>query len=102
MATSFPTNSEKFDLDDRISFSKLDNKFIAVDDDGTEFEFELESRRWTPIDVADDASEREQSPTTAENAVSAKRKMTMDGAAQVSSVDAEAVLIHLRESRTSC
>ena len=30
---SFPVNPDEFDSDDRISFSKLDNKYIAVQDD---------------------------------------------------------------------
>lgn len=41
-----PTAVEVFDQDDRISFSKLDNKYLAVHDDGTEFEFDAASRRW--------------------------------------------------------
>ncbi|KAH8675844.1 hypothetical protein BX600DRAFT_546586 [Xylariales sp. PMI_506] len=45
---SFPTDPSEFDSDDRISFSKLDNKFIAVQDDGTEFEFDRELKRWIP------------------------------------------------------
>jgi HIV Tat-specific factor 1 len=48
MDDSFPTDPREFDADDRISFSKLDNKFIAVHDDGTEFEFDPEWRRWMP------------------------------------------------------
>ncbi|TQS33226.1 hypothetical protein Golomagni_06436, partial [Golovinomyces magnicellulatus] len=44
--TSFPTDVQKFDADDRISFSKLDNKFIAVDDDGEEYEFDAENKKW--------------------------------------------------------
>ncbi|KAK4111960.1 hypothetical protein N656DRAFT_710675 [Canariomyces notabilis] len=46
---SFPTNPEEFDQDERISFSKLDNKYIAVQDDGTEYEFDHGLRRWIPI-----------------------------------------------------
>ncbi|CZR62080.1 related to cold sensitive U2 snRNA supressor [Phialocephala subalpina] len=45
----FPTNAEEFDSDDRISFSKLDNKFLLVQDDGTEFEFDDAIKRWIPI-----------------------------------------------------
>ena len=45
----FPTNQDEFNHDDRISFSRLDNKYIAVHDDGTEYEFERESQRWIPI-----------------------------------------------------
>jgi HIV Tat-specific factor 1 len=45
---SFPTNPADFDSDERISFSRLDNKFIGVHDDGTEFEFDRELKRWIP------------------------------------------------------
>lgn len=46
---SFPTNPEEFDQDERISYSKLDNKYIAVRDDGTEYEFDPGLRRWIPM-----------------------------------------------------
>ncbi|AEO53410.1 hypothetical protein MYCTH_2294700 [Thermothelomyces thermophilus ATCC 42464] len=46
---TFPTNPEEFDQDERISYSKLDNKYIAVQDDGTEYEFDEGLRRWIPI-----------------------------------------------------
>jgi HIV Tat-specific factor 1 len=46
---SFPTNLEEFDQDERISYSKLDNKYIAVQDDGTEFEFDEGLKRWIPM-----------------------------------------------------
>jgi HIV Tat-specific factor 1 len=46
---SFPTNPEQFDSDDRISFSKLDNKFLLVQDDGAEFEFDDAIKRWVPV-----------------------------------------------------
>jgi HIV Tat-specific factor 1 len=48
-ASNFPTNPEEFDSDDRISFSKLDNKFLLVQDDGTEFEFDDAIKRWIPV-----------------------------------------------------
>jgi HIV Tat-specific factor 1 len=48
-AAPFPTNPEEFDSDDRISFSKLDQKFLLVQDDGTEFEFDDALKRWVPI-----------------------------------------------------
>ncbi|KAI0505563.1 hypothetical protein F5B22DRAFT_519962 [Xylaria bambusicola] len=44
----FPTNPQEFDSDERISFSRLDNKFIGVLDDGTEFEWDAQLRRWIP------------------------------------------------------
>ncbi|RYP39719.1 hypothetical protein DL767_002100 [Monosporascus sp. MG133] len=48
-ALSFPTDPSEFDSDERISFSRLENKFIAVQDDGSEFEFDKELKRWIPI-----------------------------------------------------
>ncbi|KAM0133274.1 hypothetical protein ACHAO1_006373 [Botrytis cinerea] len=45
----FPTNPEEFDSDDRISFSKLDQKYLLVQDDGTEFEFDDAIKRWIPV-----------------------------------------------------
>ncbi|PNY21037.1 Splicing factor U2AF-associated protein 2 [Tolypocladium capitatum] len=50
MDGQFPTNPEEFDGDDRISFSTLDGKFIAVHDDGTEFEFDAELNQWLPTE----------------------------------------------------
>lgn len=46
--SSYPTNLEDFDADDRISFSKLDNKFILEADDGQEFKFDDALKRWVP------------------------------------------------------
>lgn len=46
---TFPTDPGDFDKDERISFSRLDNKYIAVQDDGTEYEFEAGLRRWIPV-----------------------------------------------------
>ncbi|KAI0974645.1 hypothetical protein F4678DRAFT_384253 [Xylaria arbuscula] len=47
----FPTDPQEFDSDERISFSRLDNKFIAVLDDGSEFEWDAQLKRWiTSID----------------------------------------------------
>ncbi|KAH7035329.1 putative nuclear mRNA splicing factor-associated protein [Microdochium trichocladiopsis] len=44
----FPTDPQEFDSDERISFSRLDNKFLAVNDDGTEYEFDNQLKRWIP------------------------------------------------------
>jgi hypothetical protein len=44
-----PANPDEFDADDRISFSKLDNKFLLVQDDGTEFEWDDAIKRWIPL-----------------------------------------------------
>ncbi|KAI1096254.1 hypothetical protein F5B19DRAFT_438477 [Rostrohypoxylon terebratum] len=46
---TFPTNPQEFEHDERISFSKLDNKYIAVQDDGSEFEWDSQLKRWIPI-----------------------------------------------------
>lgn len=48
-ASSFPTDPAEFDADDRISYSKLDNKFLLVQEDGTEFEFDDAIKRWIPV-----------------------------------------------------
>lgn len=56
--SGLPTNPQDFDSDDRISFSKLDNKYILVQDDGTEFEFDDAIKRW--IQVLDEALLEEQ------------------------------------------
>jgi HIV Tat-specific factor 1 len=47
--SSFPTDPSEFDADERISYSKLDNKFLLVQDDGTEFEFDDAIKRWIPV-----------------------------------------------------
>ncbi|OLN88739.1 Splicing factor U2AF-associated protein 2 [Colletotrichum chlorophyti] len=41
-----PTSVEDFGNDERISFSKLDNKYLAVLDDGTELEFDPATATW--------------------------------------------------------
>ena len=46
--SSFPQNPEDFDADHRVSFSKLENKFILEADDGQEFEFDDALKRWVP------------------------------------------------------
>jgi HIV Tat-specific factor 1 len=48
-SSSFPLDPSEFGADDRISFSKLDNKFLLVQDDGTEFEFDEAIKRWIPV-----------------------------------------------------
>ncbi|KAL8712278.1 MAG: hypothetical protein Q9220_003429 [cf. Caloplaca sp. 1 TL-2023] len=49
--SGFPTNPEEFDADDRVSFSKLDSKFILETDDGQEYEFDDALKRWVPVGV---------------------------------------------------
>jgi HIV Tat-specific factor 1 len=48
-SSSFPIDPAEFDADDRISYSKLDNKFLLVQEDGAEFEFDDAIRRWIPV-----------------------------------------------------
>jgi HIV Tat-specific factor 1 len=45
---SFPQDPAEFDSDPRISFLKLDNKFILETEDGQEFEFDTALKRWIP------------------------------------------------------
>ena len=47
--STFPKNPEEFDADPRVSFSKLDNKFILEADDGQEYEFDDALKRWVPV-----------------------------------------------------
>ncbi|KAH9902230.1 hypothetical protein F4778DRAFT_781465 [Xylariomycetidae sp. FL2044] len=42
----FPTDPQDFDQDERISFSRLDNKHVLVQEDGTEFEWDAQLKRW--------------------------------------------------------
>lgn len=51
---TFPTDISQFDDDERISYSRLDRKYIAVQDDGTEFEFDQSLKRWIPLADGDD------------------------------------------------
>lgn len=47
--SSFPQNPEEFDADSRVSFSKLDNKFILEVDDEHEYEYDDALKRWVPV-----------------------------------------------------
>lgn len=49
LRSSFPQFSEDFDADPRISFSKLDGKFVLEADDGQEYEFDDALKRWVPV-----------------------------------------------------
>lgn len=91
MDLPFPTDVRDFDADERISFSKLDNKFIAVHDDGTEFEFDAELKRWVPADdepADDDAHDYGGAQPLAypadDDAASKKRKNGAEDATMVS------------------
>ncbi|KAL3480148.1 hypothetical protein BJX99DRAFT_35712 [Aspergillus californicus] len=57
--TSFPQDPSEFDSDPRISFSKLDNKFILETDDGQEYSFDTIMNRWIPT-VDEDLLQQQQ------------------------------------------
>lgn len=44
----FPKTIEQFESDSRVSYSKLDNKWILEDDKGDEWEFDEAHGRWIP------------------------------------------------------
>lgn len=46
--SNFPQDPSEFDNDPRISFSKLDDKFILEADDGQEYEYDNALKRWIP------------------------------------------------------
>ncbi|RDA84439.1 hypothetical protein CP532_2129 [Ophiocordyceps camponoti-leonardi (nom. inval.)] len=67
MDVDFPTCPDDFNDDERISYSKKDDKFIAVRDDGTEFEFDAELKQWIPMEEeSDDAQDIEGGETRSE------------------------------------
>ena len=47
--SSFPKEVGEFDADPRVSFSKLDSKYILETDDGQEYEFDEKLKRWVPV-----------------------------------------------------
>jgi HIV Tat-specific factor 1 len=47
--SGFPQSPSAFDADDRVSFSKLDDKFILETEEGTEYEWDTALRRWIPV-----------------------------------------------------
>lgn len=79
-ALSFPTNVEEFASDDRISYSRLSNKYVAVHDDGSEFEFHPKLKRWIlaaddehddfDLDAAPDAFSKKRKSSATEDEVS--------------------------------
>lgn len=44
----FPQSPSAFDADDRISWSKIDEKFILESEHGTEYGWDTALRRWVP------------------------------------------------------
>ncbi|KAI9674705.1 MAG: hypothetical protein M1817_001608 [Caeruleum heppii] len=47
--SSFPRSPEEFDSDTRISYSRLDQKWVLEADDGSEYEFDEKLKRWVPV-----------------------------------------------------
>lgn len=87
MDSIFPTDVREFDSDDRISFSRLDNKFIAVYDDGTEYEFDADAKRWVPTqeETFEHGAELAGPGSPTEEEVSRKRKNGAGSGSDVSS-----------------
>lgn len=46
--STFPQDPSDFDSDPRISFSKLDDKFILETEDGQEYSYDTILKRWIP------------------------------------------------------
>jgi HIV Tat-specific factor 1 len=42
----FPHDPAEFDSDERISYSRADEKYLLVDDDGEEWEFNPATGKW--------------------------------------------------------
>lgn len=47
---SFPTDIGAFGADDRISYSLRSKTYLAVADDGSEYEFNEGDKTWAPVD----------------------------------------------------
>lgn len=47
-SSNFPQDPSEFDSDPRVSFSKLDDKYILETDDGQEYSFDTILKRWIP------------------------------------------------------
>ncbi|KAL3491151.1 nuclear mRNA splicing factor-associated protein [Aspergillus germanicus] len=56
---NFPQDPSEFDSDPRISFSKLDNKFILETEDGQEYSYDTILKRWIPT-VDEDLLQKQQ------------------------------------------
>lgn len=46
--TAFPQTPEDFESDSRVSYSKLEQKWLLEDDDGSEWEFNESLAKWVP------------------------------------------------------
>ncbi|KAI1616001.1 hypothetical protein EDD36DRAFT_414917 [Exophiala viscosa] len=86
--TGFPRSPSSFDADPRVSFSKLDDKFILETDEGNEFVWDTALRRWIPTldqELLDQQGEIYKVEGVDENATvpnKKKRKQTGDEAGQ--------------------
>lgn len=49
LRSGFPQSPSSFAADPRVSFSKLDNKFILETEEGNEFEWDTALKRWIPV-----------------------------------------------------
>ncbi|ETN36549.1 uncharacterized protein HMPREF1541_08827 [Cyphellophora europaea CBS 101466] len=47
--TGFPQSPSAFDDDPRVSFSRLDDKYILETDEGNEYEWDSDLKRWVPV-----------------------------------------------------
>ncbi|RMD43699.1 hypothetical protein DV735_g1421, partial [Chaetothyriales sp. CBS 134920] len=47
--SGFPKSPSQFDTDPRVSFSRLDNKFLLETEEGTEYEWDTSLKRWIPV-----------------------------------------------------
>lgn len=45
---AFPQSVEDFEHDERVSFSRADNKWTLENDDGSEWEWDEIANRWMP------------------------------------------------------
>ncbi|KAI9851805.1 MAG: hypothetical protein M1838_002663 [Thelocarpon superellum] len=48
LLSTFPHTTDEFEADERVSFSKLDQKWILEAEDGSEFEYDEALKRWVP------------------------------------------------------
>ena len=48
-ASTFPKSLTEFEADPRVSFSKLERRWILEAEDGSEFEYDEALKRWVPV-----------------------------------------------------
>ncbi|EXJ77349.1 hypothetical protein A1O3_09575 [Capronia epimyces CBS 606.96] len=77
LRSGFPQSPSSFDTDPRVSFSKLDNKFVLETDEGNEFEWDAALKRWIPVldqSLLEQQSEIYKVPGVDENVAPARDK----------------------------